>query len=260
MIVCAIDCNYREYTKLFLLSLIKNSPSSVRRLRYFVFDYARNKKEYRKNCYYAMLQLLRINRHIDLTMMPYADISEIYEKFKKLFRTLGIRYFLKTNMMDYLKAYIFKYLGEPYLFLDNDIIVCGGIEELYNRCKEKGKISMGKLKHFRLLNFFEFYNLYTRLKLNSRFRYFGQLCSGVIFIPKDYTNTWFNIFSRGISRFGIGGHPGLGSWNVLFWEEKGYLLPERYNCIMNRTRKACKNAVLLHFPERFKQRMLNYKF
>lgn len=260
MIVCAVDCNYRDYTRLFLLSLIKNSPISLKRLRYFVFDYTQNKKEYQKNCYYAMLQISQVNRHIDVTMVPYVDIAEIYGKFKKLLAVQRFKYFLKTNMMDYLKGHIFKYLSEPYLFLDNDIIVRGEIEELYSRCEENAKIAMGRLKHFGLFRFFEYYTFYTKLKLDRRYRTFGPLCSGVIFIPRDYTDSWFDIFSQSISRFGISGHPGLGSWNVLFWSEKGYVFPERYNCIMNSTRKSCKNAVLLHFPERFKQRMLAYKF
>jgi len=295
MIVCVVDHNYLDYTKLFLSSLIlsakspgfrpgiriaecdfasrreprsldrgaplKNSASSLKHLRYFIFDYSQDKESYRQNCYYAMLQISKLNSSIDMEMIPYEEIIEIYNRFRKLFAVLKIKYFLRTNMMDYLKGYIFRHLNrKPYLFLDNDIIVQGQIDELYGRCEKKGKIVMGRLRNFNLSVFFSYYNHYTGAKLSRRYRAFGPLCSGVLYVCRDYTDAWFDIFSRNISKFGINGHPGLGTWNVLFWLEKGYLLPEKYNCIVDKLKKPRKNTVLFHFPERLKQQMFYYDF
>lgn len=247
MIVSAANYNFWSYTTLFLQSFIKNSGINLNTLKYFVFDYARERMEYKTNCVSLIAKIINLDPRIDPVIVPFEDMQGIIDKFERLYKSLRLKFFLKTNLMDYLKGYFSKYIQQPYLFLDSDIIVKKQISGLYNTCRKNNKLAMAEENVFDFEIYFNYYFSYAKRNLSDYYISKGALNSGVIFVPTDYTSQWFEIFSKTISLYGVKGHPGQGAWNILFWLKGGRFIQSKYNfCAIQKKQR--EKAALVHFP------------
>ncbi len=104
---------------------------------------------------------------------------------------------------------------------------------------------------------FSYYLKYSKKKLRTDMLRKGTLNSGLIFLPKDYRDIWFDIY-RKVASPESGIITGQGVWNTLFWLEAGNLVSEQYNFTYQGHKN--KRASILHFVREKKLEMDSYKY
>lgn len=250
MIVSAADYHFREVAILFLSSLVKSGGIDLDNFIFFIFDISREKDIYQSNCSNMLKCILNINASINYEIINFDTMQEIVKKTEKCGS------FNIVDVVDHLKVFVYTYIRAPYLWVDSDIIVRREINSLYNDCRHKGILSMGRDKD-PFIQYYQYYKQYTNLDLHGYFKHLGTFNSGVMYIPKSYTRLWRDIFSK------IGdsskSYLGQGAWNIIFWlEDQVCILDKEYNTFYR-----CdsyfqrKKARLLHFSLGAKREMVS---
>ena len=254
MIVSAGDYGYRKYAGIFLSSLLKNGGVAPEEITYFVFDFSGDRERYEHNCYATMLYLLKVDRSVNIRMFAFEEMRAMVKRIKP-FRAQNV----DLDIIDYLKCRVFSHLKQPYLWLDSDMVVRKEISGLYRSCLRKDRFAMAtrKADAFDLDHYFCFYSAYCGDKLPAALRRKGTFNGGLIFIPRDYTKLWFDIY-RSVASPESGGVTGQGVWNTVFWLEKGIVMPEEYNYTYQGAGN--RKAAVLHFLRGDKAKMSEYGY